>query len=274
MKKHSGFTLIELSIVLVIVGLIVGAVIIGKEMIETAKIRAQLSQIEQVNTSINTFKGKYNCYPGDCATAVSFGLGTNTSWHNGNGDQKLDYGCFMNNIPLSKESFNFYSQLSLAGLIQGTFGAYTGQAYATGWDDSLAKTNFLLGKLNGTVLIPTGFDNTDVRCPNPAWAASELRYIRTGGRGYALAGIPVGPNYYTQNYPVPVLTVFAMDAKIDDGMPLTGKIGVSQYYDITTIAAAAIPDWGAGGGCVTGTNSYSSATAATTKCTPVFLFQY
>ena len=59
MKSSSDFTLIEMSIVLVIIGLIVGGVLVGQDLIRAAYVRAQVSQIEKFNTALNTFYGKY-----------------------------------------------------------------------------------------------------------------------------------------------------------------------------------------------------------------------
>ena len=63
MKK--GFTLIEMSIVLVIIGLIIGGVLLGRDLISAAAVRAQIAQIEKYNAAVNTFKGKYGYLPGD-----------------------------------------------------------------------------------------------------------------------------------------------------------------------------------------------------------------
>src|ERR1700691_726671 len=75
--SQSGFTLIELSIVLVIIGLIVGGVLVGQDLIRAAEVRATISQIEKYNTAVNTFRGKYNnSIPGDMnsANASTFGF--------------------------------------------------------------------------------------------------------------------------------------------------------------------------------------------------------
>src|SRR5450432_727787 len=71
---ESGFTLIELSIVLVIIGLIIGGVLVGQDLIKAAEIRGQITQIEKYNTAVNTFRGKYNCLPGDCVNATALGF--------------------------------------------------------------------------------------------------------------------------------------------------------------------------------------------------------
>jgi hypothetical protein len=60
--------------VLVIIGLIVGGVLVGRDLIQAAAVRATITQIEKFNTATNTFYTKYNGLPGDlalsCALAV------------------------------------------------------------------------------------------------------------------------------------------------------------------------------------------------------------
>lgn len=87
--NKSGFTLIELSIVLVIIGLIVGGVLMGRDMIAAAQVRSQIKQIEDLETQINTFRLKYNCLPGDCANATVMFSTTDEAGNtitNGDGD--------------------------------------------------------------------------------------------------------------------------------------------------------------------------------------------
>lgn len=86
-KFSQGFTLLELAVVLVVIGLIAGGVLVGRELIQQAQIRKQMAQLDEYNVSINTFRGKYNCMPGDCATAEQLGLGDGTGLNgDGNGD--------------------------------------------------------------------------------------------------------------------------------------------------------------------------------------------
>lgn len=72
----NGFTLIELSIVLVTIGLLVGGVLVGQDLIKGAEVRAQITQIEKFNTAANTFYGKYGYLPGDMtqSAAAEFGF--------------------------------------------------------------------------------------------------------------------------------------------------------------------------------------------------------
>ncbi len=70
--QHEGFTLIELSIVLVIIGLLVGGVLAGKALIEQAATRAAASRLQQLETAYRTIQAKYNCTIGDCSNATDY----------------------------------------------------------------------------------------------------------------------------------------------------------------------------------------------------------
>jgi hypothetical protein len=68
--------------VLVIIGLLIGGILVGMDLIKTARLRAYISQLQNYNSAVNSFKLKYNCIPGDCSSASSYSLGSNG---NGNG---------------------------------------------------------------------------------------------------------------------------------------------------------------------------------------------
>ncbi|MCB1094529.1 MAG: prepilin-type N-terminal cleavage/methylation domain-containing protein [Verrucomicrobiae bacterium] len=63
MKK--GFTLVELSIVLVIISLLISGLLIGQNMIRSTKIQSQIKQIQQIEIAVTNFKTTYNGLPGD-----------------------------------------------------------------------------------------------------------------------------------------------------------------------------------------------------------------
>src|SRR4051812_29331815 len=75
-RNIQGFTLVELSIVLVIIGLIVGAILVGRDLIHASELRSQISQIEKFDTAVHAFQLKYGGIPGDlpAASASAFGF--------------------------------------------------------------------------------------------------------------------------------------------------------------------------------------------------------
>src|ERR1043165_1985480 len=64
-----GFTLIEMSIVLVIIGLIVGGILKGQELIESARQKNVISQIDMIKSGVTTFTDRFKGYPGDYSRA-------------------------------------------------------------------------------------------------------------------------------------------------------------------------------------------------------------
>lgn len=108
-KGSRGFTLIELSIVLVVVGLIAGALAVGKTMMHNAKLQSVVAEWQNIKAAIVTFEQTHDCLPGDCANATEV-FGSNT--RNGNGDRIIGY------IHAAQyENYNAWYQLSAEGLI-------------------------------------------------------------------------------------------------------------------------------------------------------------
>src|SRR5690606_8651834 len=95
-----GFTLIELSVVLVIIALIAGGILVGRDLIAAAKLRNQVSQFQEFHMAVNTFRGKYGFLPADAlkTTLTSLGFARSPSQHGGNNNGMInDHG---GNIPI------------------------------------------------------------------------------------------------------------------------------------------------------------------------------
>lgn len=115
-----GFTLIELSIVLVIIGLIVGGILAGQDLISAASIRAQISQIEKYNAAVRAFQGKYGYLPGDIPdpTASSFGFKPRgVVQGTGGGNGLIQSGGASGDLPECGENGMVWVDLTTAALI-------------------------------------------------------------------------------------------------------------------------------------------------------------
>ena len=239
-----GFTLIELSIVLVIIGLIVGGILVGQDLIKAAEIRATVSQMEKYATAVNTFRSKYNGMPGDLLNATNFGFESRSITGTGDGDAQLESAA-------------------------GTSGDFAGETSCF-WDD-LNTAGMIADSLNGSTT-----------CGNAQTAASlgsALPIAKLGRGNYLVVGSSAGINYWALTGVTAItagvysfddlltgLESFQIDSKIDDGAPTSGGViamvaqtasAGSSIWTVTDAVAAANT-----GVCVLAGNLYNFTTAS------------
>ncbi len=222
-NRRRGFTLIELSIVLVIIGLIIGGVLMGRDLIAAAVVRSEISQIEQYKTAATTFKVKYDCIPGDCSNVQEIGLGTNGGpGANGDGNEKIFAWPWVNAAPVdarAREYFNFWYHLQQANMIEGQYKGYTNEQNIGSGDGYFP----VMKAGNGWVFaMSTEF-------LHPAFPDDDIDF----GNILYLAGLvnPSPDPAYNGFSPVtPVMTAYNIDQKIDDGLPFSGSVRVGSGY--------------------------------------------
>jgi prepilin-type N-terminal cleavage/methylation domain-containing protein len=196
---QQGFTLVELAIVLVIIGLIIGGVLVGQDMIKAAQIRAQITQINQFNTAVGAFRAKYDCLPGDCASIATYFTTATAGDGNGVISDTLNTvaGDTTDFDHPTAEVINVFPHLTLAGFVPGSFVATPGTA----------STNFPKGKLSQAVLFPGNLGGVNY------WFYG-LSSTATLAAGTALAPVVAISSYQASQ----------LDGKMDDGAPETGGV--------------------------------------------------
>jgi prepilin-type N-terminal cleavage/methylation domain-containing protein len=215
--NKNGFTLVELAIVLVIIGLLVGGVFQGQELIKQANIRKAISDLNSYKTSVATFKAKYNQLPGDFSLSTSFfpSFVIGDIAANGNNDGIIDY----------HEGINFFSHLALAGLAKGRF--LTGYPVNTSWFTILANLNYLpqnyLPTIYKNYLVIAGYAGFLYFAENADSDGYPFSQAVNWGKN---PWFQVAKQFYNDGYSNEIDCEFllSIDEKVDDGKPHTGSI--------------------------------------------------
>ncbi|WP_446325542.1 type II secretion system protein [Blastomonas sp. CACIA14H2] len=234
-RSQFGFSLVELSIVLVILGLLTGGILAGQSLIRAAELRAVPTEYNRWITATQTFRDKYFALPGDMPNATSFwttagGTGrdtacrtamrgsTTTGTCNGNGDGIL------NEVTVIDEAHTYWNHLSRAGLIEGRFiyMPFDATTWVSGRDYPASK----LGGNVGWLPCHTDRGNFGRGAKNmfilgqPRWSSFACEFGRT-------ANIRSDEAYN-------------IDIKIDDGLAANGIVTATNSH-------------GEQQGCITGT---------------------
>jgi len=200
-SKQSGFTLVEIAIVLVIIGLLLGGVLKGQAMIDSAKVKSLANEMKAVQTAYNAYQDKYRAIPGDDAAATTH-LGAtvngvsiaNATASNG----LIDTGTWVG-LPTigiaANESSLFWMHTRAAGLMTGNAGI--GEA-----------VNSVGGKL--------GISSTSAILPANL---AGSKFVCSGSINGALAA--------------------QLDTLLDDGVGTTGSVQGRVGAAVTTAAASA-----------------------------------
>ena len=106
-NSTDGFTLVEIAIVMVIIGLLIGGVLKGQAMIQNAKVKRVAKQADELRAAVMAFYDKYGMYPGD-ENIAAIPPGTDGE---GNGSGQINNG----------EIYEVFRDLQLAGLISGVY---------------------------------------------------------------------------------------------------------------------------------------------------------
>lgn len=229
----SGFTLVELSIAIVIIGLIIGSVLVGRDLIGAAEIRSQISQIEKYQVAIHVFREKYGALPGDIkdpeATASGFAERYSSPGVEGMGDgngviagsnynANFDWEVIGDYIACGETGL-FWRDLSTANLIDGSF-------TTAEYDDGI-------GNCDGDITSAASFNKY---FPQAKIGSGSYVYVWSGGwmladgtgpsnriNYFGLSRI-VNPYNFAFDVSLTPNQAYAIDSKIDDGLPQYGRV--------------------------------------------------
>jgi prepilin-type N-terminal cleavage/methylation domain-containing protein len=218
--KQAGFTLVEIAIVLVIIGLLLGGILKGQEMIIQAKVKNSITDFSGVSAAFYGYQDRYRAIPGDDPGASRWGT---TGVAVGNGDRVLTgvYGVAAATATApANESAQWWDHLRRSGFVTG----------ASGVTNPNNSFNGILGVQQG--------DGTGVGGTAP---------------GPVLGAVGVGfTNLMLCSTMLPDKVAIALDVQMDDGNPGTGSVrGILQA------TSAALDTTVSSGFLETGTNTYT-----------------
>ena len=231
-SAQSGFSLVELSIVLVILGLLTGGILGGQALIRAAELRAVTTEYSRWVTATQTFRDKYFALPGDMRNATQFwgrmngnaDCVTNSSASvlatgacDGNADGRNDAAAAVGQVG---EFAQYWRHLALAGLIEGTFSGVAGPANVQD--------------------CPLGSSCPRSKLSNAGWGMSQSFNYPGDSAAYAMdygnqlvfgasSLLPLGPVLRPEE-------AWNIDTKLDDGRPAQGKV-IGRYWNNACAAA-------------------------------------
>jgi len=210
--KHiqAGFTLVELAIVMVIIGLLVGGVIKGQELVNNAKITRVAKDLQGYEAALNAFRDQFKYYPGDFPQAISRLSGCTASSFCQNGDGNNIIGSTADSaaiLPLDpstySESYSFWKHLLLANLISG-----------------VVLSSNPAAPVNGETTPTSPFGGKYEVFFDPVMVTGAGSGMQSAGQFFRLSSAPPG------QVALPLLSprqAATLDRKIDNGDPSSGR---------------------------------------------------
>ncbi len=209
-KREGGFTLVELAIVMIIIGLLIGGILKGQELIANSQVTATIAQIKGMDAATSTFRDKYATLPGDMRNALTrlpSCAAAGTVCANGAGDGRINVPVDPATAPtISQENAQVFIHLAGADLINGIdTSASSTASFGSGLPEARAGGGFWLGySVDGSV--------GDIANATEGRPSHYLVYNGLIG--------PVGAD----NGPVDASRAAQIDRKLDDGAPETGSV--------------------------------------------------
>lgn len=201
MRTNKGFTLIEIAIVMVIVGLLLGSVLKGQELISAARVRHISAQLDSVKIAYLGFQDRFRAYPGDVPDAVAASNIPNSPAFGG-GCGVVGGFCGNGRIDPA-ENLVVWMQIARSGFINETYGGAVGAAQMAFQPANM--TNSPSNPYGGFLVLVHDNDYGDVG------PTSFVLNVKTGGG-------------------MPVAIVAELDRKLDDGIAGTGVFRTSINY--------------------------------------------
>lgn len=154
-RHQSGFTLVEIAVVLVIVGLLLGAVLKGQELIDNSRVRSAVNDITGIRAATYGYLDRYKATPGDDLDARVKTRSTGAPWSTmagGNGNNVVGTNNFNPFNAGANENTYFFRHLRAAGFLTGDPASATLPVNGFGGLVGVSTLTTALGGINARVI--------------------------------------------------------------------------------------------------------------------------
>lgn len=173
MKK--GFTLIELSIVLVVIGLLIGGILVAQTMINSSQLNRTVSELQQYGILVGTFKGKFGEFPGDLNTQI---LGGSETYGNNDG-QIVKSGA--DDVASTTETHHAWRHLYVAGMIKED------GSPKCSFSEAEAECNYWINYMGNTGVVPDNEVGNYIKtCAGTRCTGNDSSLLFTDAEAYAI----------------------------------------------------------------------------------------
>lgn len=235
-QTQKGFTLVELAIVMTIIGLLIGGILKGQELMENARVTSTVAQVKAYEAAVTTFRDSYSALPGDMPNAerripncTVDSCETDPATQTFIGDSVVGASDWADTwaaqvtgalngatITVGGETQMFWTHMLLADLISGVTDAPLRTDGTLGWGESHPAA-----RIGGGFVV--GFGNGSY-----GLGATEASLPANGGpSGLIIAvvnAIQTTPGVTAGNQPLTAARAAQIDRRIDDGRPASGYV--------------------------------------------------
>lgn len=234
-----AFTIVEVSVVVVIIAVIMAGILLGTDLMHNARVVKTLSQVDGLNKAVAAFRDKYHELPGDMPNAISFWgaesvcnatpFTRNPHKETCNGSGNSHVGDILTDAGATTyEIFRAWQHLANSGMVEG---AYSGTRGSSSVSHAMPRVNIHEGPIEGS-----GY--TFYYLYSPAGDASHwpAKY------GHVILFGKENPGTLNNGAVLTPQESFSLDTKIDDGHPARGTVrtfrsGTSANCTLNDIAS-------------------------------------
>lgn len=225
-ENQDGFTLVEISIVMIIIGLLVGGTFGGMKLIENMQVNRTVQDVKTIESAALTFRDTYGRLPGDIVNP-STRLPTCTAAPcatGGNGDRQLEGALSLNAVmTATSERFTFWHHLQAADLLSMEYKNTTDMQFGEGQPNNPLGSGYRISNFNSN----TGF-------------GTGASYVYRGAILFPTHEPILDPSAASFNL-IACEKAASLDRKLDDGLPFEGRLQTFACGDGASSLSSYIP---------------------------------